>query len=315
MIDEETEFVRINMAEGFSVAWKRRWEIILITAAATVLAVIVSFLLPKAWDVGAVIQTGRAVEPNFIVGQITRGFYDGKIGTELNIPVRDFPDIKAELQPEPGFIRVSVRERDVERGRDILNVLFKRVKIEVDKMAVIEMSRADGGLEINRYKLLDAEIDRDKTTLAIEADRAKLKLAERRIAGLQAGRAAAKARADEADALRWDEKIDSERLDIETLTSSLRSDELELRKNQNAINSAKAVLKVTEEQRNRMGYVRMDQEPTPSAGPVAPSKRKTVVIGGFLGFCLALGIVFLRAYLGKKRSVNRPVERSEKIAK
>jgi hypothetical protein len=306
MIDEETEFVKINMAEGFSVAWKRRWEIIFITAAAVILAVIASFLLPKAWEVGAVIQTGRAVEPNVIIGQITRGFYDGKIGAELQIPVRDIPDIKAELQLEPGLIRVSVRERDVARGRDILNALFKQVGIEVDKMAALEVGRADGTLEVARNKLLNAEIDGDKATLAIEADRAKLKIAEQRLAGLQAGRSAAKARADEADALRWDEKIEAERMDIETLTRSLRSDDLELRKNQNALNSAKVGVKLAEDMRNRMGYVRMEQEPTPSAGPVAPNKRQTVVIGGFLGICLALGIAFLHEYLGRKKKAGLP---------
>ena len=301
MIDEETEFVRINMAEGFSIAWKRRWEIIIITLGAAALAAIVSFLLPKAWDVGAVIQTGRVVEPKIIVGQITGGFYNALVGAELDIPSRDFPDIKAEIQRDPTLIRISFREKEIARGRNIVHALFKHLKSEVEKMSVVETDRAEAGLELARNRLLDTEIDKDIINQRIDADRNKLKIAERRIAGLQAGLTAAKARADEADGLRWEEKIGAERMNIETLTSSIRIYEMELQKNQRALSGAKIALKLAENQRNRIGYVQIVQEPTLSAGPVAPNKRQTVLTGGFLGLCLALGIAFLREYLGRKK--------------
>jgi capsular polysaccharide biosynthesis protein len=408
MHQEEPDFETINLMEYFNLAWKRRWQIIIPTIVLAVLAGIWSFLLPKVWEVDAIIvpskfltQTTAGIfteilvaPPLQIASQISQRSYDSLIAAELNIDVREFPKINAENLKNTNLIRLSVRDNDPQRGREILFSLFNHLKSDFDKKIDVEIKSLDTQVEQKKNDILDLEneiktrennikkkqndiklkeldvesrlIEKDNTNKQIESDKNKLKLAEERISGIQEEMKSVRTRIDELDKQQrqslnekkegtetlalllysnevqrnlqyyntLNEKINAERLNIENLTYSVISKEQglrqidnqvsqiktngntiraeidtvhnEIRKVQNTINNAKNDIKLIEDKKNRIDYSQLIKEPTPSLGPVSPKKRQNVMIAGFLGFCLSLGIVLFRENLDKKKKIGLP---------
>ena len=365
MHEEEMGFESINLMEYFTVAWKRRWQIIIPTVVLAVLAGVYSFFLPKIWEVDALVvpskfmtqsQSGEfkvvlVVEPKQIAGQITEGAYNALIAAELNIPEREFPKIKAENLRDTNLVRVSVRVKDPQKGRQILAALFNHLKSDFDRKIDVEVNSLNTQVEQTKNKILDLEldieshrIDKEKTKKDIDSDKNKFAITERRIVGILEEMKSVKIRISELDELQrktlsenkggaetlplllysnevqqnlryyntLDEKLSAERLNVETLTFSIKGKEQQLLQidNQisqikNSINNASNEIKLFEDKKNRIDYTQLLKEPTPSVGPVSPKKKQNVLIVGFLGFCLSLGIVFFRENLEKQKRASQ----------
>jgi capsular polysaccharide biosynthesis protein len=152
---EEMGFKSIDLMAYVNIAWKRRWQIIIPTVVIAVLAGIVSFLLPKIWEVDAIIIPSKFLSqtaagefkeilvapPAQIAGQISQRTYDNLIAAELNIDPRAFPRINAENLRNTNLIRVYVRGKDPHRGRMILLSLFNHLKSDFDKKIDVEFSK------------------------------------------------------------------------------------------------------------------------------------------------------------------------------
>ncbi|MCX6566560.1 MAG: Wzz/FepE/Etk N-terminal domain-containing protein [Candidatus Aminicenantes bacterium] len=265
---EEMELEGIDLMEYVNIAWKHRWQIIIPTVVLAVLAGIVSFLLPKFWEVDAIIipskfltqnQTGEfkqvlVVEPKQIAGQISQGAYNSLIGAELNIPAREFPKIKAENLRDTNLVSISVREKDPQKGKQILLALFNHLKSEFDKKIDVEIKSLDTQIEQKKNDILDLEneiktrendikkkqndiklkeldvesrlIEKDKTNKEIESDKNKLKITEERIAGIQEEMKSIKTRVDELDK-QQQQSLAEKKEGTETLALLLYSNEVQ----------------------------------------------------------------------------------------
>jgi capsular polysaccharide biosynthesis protein len=268
MHEEETEFESINLTEYFTVAWKRRWQIIVPTIILAVLAAIVSFMLPKVWEVDALVipskfmtqsQTGEfkvvlVAEPKQIASQITEGAYNILIAAELNIPEREFPDINAENLRDTNLVRVSVREKDPQKGRQILSALFNHLKSDFDRKIDVEVNSLNTQVEQTKNKILDLEneiktrendikkkqndiklreldvesrlIEKEKINKDIESDKNKLKITEQRIADIQEEMRLVKTRVDELDK-QQQKSLTEKKEGTETLALLLYSNEVQ----------------------------------------------------------------------------------------
>jgi capsular polysaccharide biosynthesis protein len=415
MHKEETEFESINLMEYFSIAWKRRWQIIIPTVVLAVLAAIVSFSLPRVWEVDALVipskfmtqsQTGEfkvvlVADPKQIASQITEGAYNRLIAAELKIPEREFPTIKAENLRDTNLVRVSVREKDIQKGKQILSALFNHLKSDFDRLADVEVNNLNTQVEQTKNKILDLEneiknrenailttqneikirqngiklkeldiesrkIDKEKLTKEIESDKSRLKITEDRIVSIYDELRSVKERIKELEEQQrkalaeqkegttalglllysnevqrnlqysnsLDEKasaerlnrervtqdiqsktdvlrqidnqidqvrtgMDSNRTEIETMKTGIENIKNDILKVRNNINDAKNDMKLIEYKKNRIDYTQLIKEPTSSFSPVSPKKKQNVLIGGFIGFCFSLGIVFFRESLEK----------------
>jgi uncharacterized protein involved in exopolysaccharide biosynthesis len=281
MHQEKTENENLNWMEYITVAWKRRWLIVIPTVIAAVLAAVVSFLLPKVWQVDTIIipskfmtqtQTGEfkivlVAEPKQIASQITEGSYDSLIAAEVNIPEREFPAIKAENLRDTNLVRASVREKDPQKGKRILDSLFKHLKSEFDIKIDIEISNLNNQIEMTKNKIRDLElniesrkIEKEKTRRDIESDKNKFAISENRIGSIQVEMKSVRTRIAELDILQkknmaekkegtetlalllysnevqqnlryfntLDETLSAERVNIENLTYSIKSKEQQL---------------------------------------------------------------------------------------
>jgi LPS O-antigen subunit length determinant protein (WzzB/FepE family) len=238
---EEMELESIDLMEYVNIAWRHRWQIIIPTVVLAVLAGIVSFFLPKVWEVEAIIipskfltqnQAGEfkqvlVIEPKQVAGQIAQGSYNSLIGAELNIEARNFPKINAENLRDTNLVRISIREKNPQKGKQILMALFNHLKSDFDKKIDVEIESLNIQIEQKKNDILDHEneiktrendikkkqndiklkeldvesrlIEKDKTNKEIESDKNKLKITEERIVGIQEEMKSIKTRIDELD--------------------------------------------------------------------------------------------------------------------
>ncbi|MDH7514210.1 MAG: Wzz/FepE/Etk N-terminal domain-containing protein [Clostridiales bacterium] len=147
----------IELMDYLLVIWKRKWLIIIPTFILAVATGIASFLIPPKWEIDAIIQPSKffiqteqgqfeevvVVDPRQVAGQINQESYDRIIAAELNLDLRKFPKLKSENLRDTKLVRVSVRERDIDKGRAILNSLFNHLKRELDRKIDVEMKSID----------------------------------------------------------------------------------------------------------------------------------------------------------------------------
>lgn len=191
----------VDLIEYLNVLWKRRWLIIVPTVLMALIAGVVSFLLPPAWEVDAIIQPAKffvqseagtfteivVVDSKQLAGQINQKSYERLIGAQLNLDPRRFPSLKAENPKDTKLVRVSIKTGETENAVQILNALFEHVKSELDRKIDVEMKSivtqiATKGNNINN-KNLDIQskhIDIEKTRQASVSAGKKLAISEDR---------------------------------------------------------------------------------------------------------------------------------------
>jgi len=143
----------IELIDFLNIIWKRKWLIILSTFFLVIAAGVISFLLPQKWEVDAIIQPSKffvkttgsqfeeivVVDPQQIASQINQATYNNKIAAELNLDIRKFPKLKAENLRDTNLVRVSIKEKDIEKAKLILHSLFNLLKTQPDEKVEVEM--------------------------------------------------------------------------------------------------------------------------------------------------------------------------------
>lgn len=162
----------IELMDYLNVIWKRKWLIILPTCFLAVVAGIVSFIIPPKWEIDAIIQPSKffvqteqgqfeevvVVDPKQIAGQISEESYNRLIAAELNLDLRKFPELKAENLRDTKLVRVSLREKDIDKGKAILSSLFNHLKRELDRKIDVEMKGIDTEIFAKENAIKEKEI-------------------------------------------------------------------------------------------------------------------------------------------------------------
>ena len=192
----------IDWMNYLNIIWKKKWIIIIPTFVLVVVVGIYSFLQPKVWEVDAIIvpskffiQTAQGTfqevlvnDPKQIASQINQNAYNTLISAELNLNIRGFPRLYAENLKETNLIRISVKESDVEKAKQILYSLFNHLKRDLDKRIDVEIKGLDTQVESkkNIIKSKEIEIENYKnsiklTKLRIEGRKNEIKTKQNRI--------------------------------------------------------------------------------------------------------------------------------------
>jgi len=162
----------IELIDYLNVLWKRKWLIIIPTFLLVVAVGIYSFLLPKQWEIDAIIVPSKfltqteqgtfaevvVVDPKQIVSQINQATYNILIATELNLDIREFPKLKAENIRDTKLVRVTIKEEDVEKAKRILSALFSHLKRDLDKKIDVEIKSADTQIALKQNLIKQNEI-------------------------------------------------------------------------------------------------------------------------------------------------------------
>lgn len=210
----------VDLIEYLNVLWKRRGLIIVPTILLALVAGIVSFLIPPAWEVDVILQPSKffvqseqgtftevlVMDPKQLAGQINQGSYDRLISAELNLDPRKFPKLKAENLRDTKLVRVSIRTGETDKAQTILNALFQHLKGELDRRIDVEMKGISTQIALKendiKTKGLDAQslnIEIVKTQQEIIAVGNKLKISEERSRSLLEEMKGVKARIDDIE--------------------------------------------------------------------------------------------------------------------
>ena len=226
MDEYEDEFV---LMDYLNIIWKRKWLIVIPTLFLVIAVGIISFLLPKQWEIDAILVPGKfliqdqqggfkeimVVDPKQIANQINKKSYDHLIATELNLDIMEFPKLKAENIRDTKLVQVSIKENDVEKAKLILHSLFNRLSKELDKKIDVEIKGIDIGIANNKNLIKQKELDKknklgeiklnqiekNKTRQEMFSGGKKLKISENRVKSIMDELKTVKKRIDELERL------------------------------------------------------------------------------------------------------------------
>ena len=210
-----------RLMDFLSIIWNRKWQIVLPTLGLAVLAGLMSFLLPRKYQVDAIIRPSMifvqneqgnfqevvVVDPKQVAGQINQKSYDRQIARHLGINITDFPRLQAENIRDTQLIRVWLTDRDIAQANAILGALFKELEKDFNRKIEVEIKALDSQvkaseLDIDKLNLdiKSREIEQVKKREEIASSGNRLKISEKKYDSIAAEMAAVKKRVDGIEA-------------------------------------------------------------------------------------------------------------------
>ena len=324
----------IELMNFFNIIWKRKLLIILPTFLLVIASGITSFFLPPTWEINALIQPSKflvqtgtghfeevlVVDPKQIAGLINQETYNRIIAVELNLDIRKFPKLLAENLRDTNLVRVSLKEKDVEKAKLILNSLFSYLKKQLDEKVDIEIKGIDSQIKSKEIENLriEEEIKVNKNKLNIIKQRKKeienersdiskkieLLEKEQRLSLKQANRSEAESLAmllysnEIQQSLRYynalTELLSSKRIDEENINLEIENKEERINQLENKIGNLNEI-------KGRIDYAQLIKEPTSSLGPVSPNKKLNVLIAGMFSLLIFTMLAFFLEFLEKQK--------------
>ena len=301
-----TQAREIELMDFLLILWKRKWFVLLLTLIVTAAAVVFVLISPKRWEVSTVIVPSKFlvqmeggkfeefvfVDPKQIAGQINQGSYSSLIVSELNLSLRQIPEIKAENLKDTMLVKISIREKDVEKAKNILRSLLSRLISELNQKADIEIKNTDALIKTNQKKV--AVIKQREKAIEIEMENTR-----KRIEALDAEQRASlkKEKTSEMESLAmllYSNEIQQSLRYHDTLNELLNSKKIE----EEDLN-----LKIGDliERKGRIEYAQVKKELSASLNPLM--QKKLIVVAAFLfGLALSVLLAFFLEYLEKSKA-------------
>ncbi|PIE74488.1 MAG: hypothetical protein CSA18_04820 [Deltaproteobacteria bacterium] len=164
--------------------WKHKWKIFAFIIVATVLSVIISFMLPKIYYIDAIVQPGKnsdsnlSIAPQEIVQTIKNRIYDRNIAEVLTIPLDQMPEVNASILESTTLVNISLESSEPQLAKKIIKELLnnisasiqkeqdivrKKIEIKIDEvlldrnMLKTQVSEANKQLADSKFKINDLE--------------------------------------------------------------------------------------------------------------------------------------------------------------
>jgi uncharacterized protein involved in exopolysaccharide biosynthesis len=303
---QETQENEIELIDIIRVLWKRRYLIILGTLLLTLGAAGISLVLPKVYEVSALIEPGirpiadangqivnelPVITPEALKETILSGAYDGTIQNKLKITPGNYPDIKVSTPKNTTFIRIFIESADPERAMAILDELLLQANRDIQGKLENEKNKVE-----NEIKL--AEID----DLAIGE---KIKLVEGQVANT-----AAKIQEMEKDRQKSITSRSTDAMSVLLYSNEIQNQQIYLNSLQETLQNLKtsslsSVVRM-DNLRLKLGLIkstRVIKPPSVPEHPVKPKKVLIVALAGFLGLLGSMMLAFLLEYLERSGGV------------
>ncbi len=239
----------IELMDFLNVLWKRKWLIIIPTFFFAIIAGVYSFLLPRVWEVDAIIQPSQytlqtidgtykeilTADPKQIAGQINEALYNHIIAAELNLDIREIPKLKAANLRDTNLVKISTKVNDAEKAKLILYSLFNHLKRDLDKKIDVEIKSFDTNISTNENLIKKNKIKQNKIRQEIISAANKLKISESRVISIMEEMKSVKKRIGELE--EQQRRTLSEKKQItDAISLLLHSDELQHYSNEVQLN-------------------------------------------------------------------------------
>jgi len=149
----------INLVDLFLILWKRRVMIITLTLLLTFIAVGISLIMPKVYQVTAILEPGRdvkgkvVVKPQAIRENILGGTYDLLIVEKLSLPLKEIPQIKVSIPKQTDLVKISVESSKPQQAVKILHELLVGISVDIQERLDIEIKKTKN--EIKKAQMED----------------------------------------------------------------------------------------------------------------------------------------------------------------
>lgn len=319
----------IELIDLLNVIWKRKWIIIIPTFFFVIAAGIFSMISAPTWEVDAIIKPSRffvqtvggrfeevvVVDPEQIASQINRDSYNSLIASELNLDVREFPKLRAENLRNTRLVRISLREKDVEKAKLILNSLLMRLNKELEE-ADIETKEIDS--QIKSKARVEKEIKILQNKLNITEQREKeieneMSDVWQRIESLEEERRLSlenknRSETENLELFLYSNEIQESLRYYNTLNEILSGKRiteadlmLEIEEKEGKREILESIIDESNKKIERNKFSQLIKEPTSSMNPVFPKKKLIVMIAGLIGLMTFTILAFFIEYIKKQK--------------
>ena len=147
----------ISLVDLLKVLHKRKRFIAFATLACTFVAVGVSLLLPRVYEVTAIVSPALGenliVTPLEIKEAIHGGVYDNDLTSKLQLAEKELPKITVSVIEKTSFVKISVRTDDPEAAVSLENELISLLSREQSMKLRVELQQIDNLLKLHSINL------------------------------------------------------------------------------------------------------------------------------------------------------------------
>jgi capsular polysaccharide biosynthesis protein len=296
----------IELIELLSVVWRRRWFIIILTLACAVAAGIISFAMPKMYEVYMLIEPGVIdISPDGkfiyldsalnIKSKIETQAYNIKIYKELKLNPKRLNLKFKTIQPrESKIVKTMLEVKDVNKGIQVLSALFQQLVKEYQHYIDLRKSELQEKMEMVKRQL---EVDlREKDYLEKEIDLAKANndmiINERNMLIKKVG-----SNPDKLALLIYTNIIQQNMAHYNDLREQLAW-------LMGKIEEMKSEIETLKIKKNSIENIRLIQPPQSSIYPIKPKKELNVMLAFFAGLFISIFLAFFLEYIKKTRSIS-----------
>jgi uncharacterized protein involved in exopolysaccharide biosynthesis len=294
----------VELIDLLRVLWKWKWFVVIITLAFSVVAGIISYKMPRIYEVSMVIEPGVVdIDPNGqfiyldkpsnIQSKIAAQAYNSIVLEKLQIDrTQLYFKFKTNQPRNSNTIKIWLETDDIDKGNDLLSGLYQELiqdyqrhvdtrKLKIDKK--ITMSKRQVNVNTDEIKALEKEI----ATIKANTD----KIMEERSEVIS----------------KSSDKLD--KLSLLIYTNTIQQNMAYHNKLQGQfaalkgdIERLKTEIDTLQIKMQSVENIRLIQSPQSSIYPIAPRKRVHVMLGFAVGLFLSVFLAFFIEYLRKKRA-------------
>jgi uncharacterized protein involved in exopolysaccharide biosynthesis len=289
----------ISLIDIFKVLYKRKIFILLVTLVCTLVALGVSFLLPRVYEVVAILSPasrpvtdgqGQVIEEHMIVAPLAMketiqgGAYQYEIIKKLQIKEMDFPKIIVSVPKETNLLKMAIKTDKPEIAVAVENELIGLIASEQDLKLQVELQQIDQQLTLHSIK-------KENVLANLNLYVRQLKESKEKIEVLTNARKNKMTNADNAVAvLLYSNEIQTNQLylnDLEVKIQQLNSQLATHNTERDQLMLKKSLVKNLE----------VVKVPTIPQKPVSPKKSLITVLGFLLGLIGSIVTAFLLEFL------------------
>lgn len=298
MQEQEIELIDLVRILG-----KRRKLILLGTLVLTLAAAGISLLLPKVYEVSAIIEPGKMIDlgktgvdraivgPEEIKENVLGEAYDNNVRKKLNLSPTDYPKkFKVIVPKETSLVKISIETANPQQGSMILEELMNQITAAVKEKVNVEKQKMNNDVqleEINNNSLMERI---SLTSNQVEDIAGKIK-------DLEASRkkAMASSRSDALSALLYSNEIQNQQIYLNDLQEKLKQLEAEALGADLRIDNLRLTM-------SQLIATNLVKPPTVSERPVKPKKSLIVALAFMLGLLGTTLLAFLLEYFERAGS-------------
>ena len=311
----------IQLIDYLRVIWKWKWLIILGTLVCMVVAGVVSFNMPKVYEVSMTIEPGIIgvdSDGKFIYldsrdnieGKIKGDLYNRRIQKALKINPLE-TDIKFEVRPQKGtsFIKVisEWEKNEVDFGKKALVNLLGFLLKEYEN--IVQQRKGDYEKQI---LMKQNEIKENEATLKIIQDREKELLQEKKnvkdntekIVRERNNVLQHKGNADDISLLLYSTTIQQNVAYFNELSNQMNDIKTKKEIASVKIENLKVEIDRLNLEKSIIKNIRVIQNPEASISPIKPKKRLNILLAGVIAFMMMMFLAFFVEYIRKAKSNN-----------